>query len=86
MLNGDGNENEIKERLPLVWKTWKFRGEFKWNSSSGRWKFCGKKEYFSRYHLFPVFNEKTEIFCTICLDSLVPGFMLRQSEKLTGIL
>ena len=39
-----------------------------------------------RYHLFPVFNEKTEIFCTICLDSLVPGFMLRQSEKLTGIL
>ena len=20
MLNGDGNENEIKERLPLVWK------------------------------------------------------------------
>ena len=42
MLNGDGNENEIKERLPLVWKTWKFRGEFKWNSSSGRWKFRGK--------------------------------------------
>ena len=45
-----------------------------------------KKKYFSRYHLFPVFKEKTEIFCTICLDSLVPGFMLRQSEKLTGIL
>ena len=43
MVNGDGNENEIKERLPLVWKTWKFLGEFKWNSSSGPWKFCGEK-------------------------------------------
>ena len=30
------------ERLPFVWKTRKFRGEFKWNGSS-RWKFCGKK-------------------------------------------
>ena len=39
-----------------------------------------------RYHLFPVFNEKTEIFCTICLDQLVSGFMLRQSEQFSGIL
>ena len=30
------------ERLPFVWKTRKFRGEFKWNGSS-RWKFSGKK-------------------------------------------
>ena len=30
------------ERLPFVWKTQKFRGEFKWNGSS-RWKFSGKK-------------------------------------------
>ena len=30
--------------------------------------FAEQKEYLSRYHLFPVFNEKTVIFCTICLD------------------
>ena len=30
--------------------------------------------------------ETTEIFCTICLDYLVPGFMLRESEKFTGTL
>ena len=27
-----------------------------------------KKVYLSRYYLFPVFTETTEIFCTICLD------------------
>ena len=27
-----------QERLPIVWKTWKLRGEFKWNGSS-QWKF-----------------------------------------------
>ena len=26
---------EVNERLPFVWKTRKFRGEFKWNGSSG---------------------------------------------------
>ena len=31
-----------KERLPFVWKTRKFLGEFKWNGSS-RWKFSKKK-------------------------------------------
>ena len=30
-------------------------------------KFPEKKEYLSRYYLFPVFNQTTEIFCTICL-------------------
>ena len=28
----------------------------------------GKKVYPSRYYLFAVFPETTEIFCTICLD------------------
>ena len=50
------------ERLPFVWKTRKFRGEFKWNGSS-RWKFSGKKKCLSRYSLFPVFTETTEICC-----------------------
>ena len=31
-----------QERLPFVWKTQKFRGEFKWNGSS-LWKFSRKK-------------------------------------------
>ena len=35
-------DSETEERLPFVWKTRKFRGEFKWNCSS-RWKFPGKK-------------------------------------------
>ena len=30
------------ERLPFVWKIWKFRGEFKWNGST-RWKIFRKK-------------------------------------------
>ena len=30
--------------------------------------FPDKKKYLSRYYLFPVFTETTEIFCTICLD------------------
>ena len=36
-----GTEERNIERLPFVWKTRKFRGEFKWNGSS-RWKFSGK--------------------------------------------
>ena len=59
--------------------------EVEWNCSF-RWKFSGKKEYLSRYYLFPIFTETTEIFCTICLNYLVPGFMLRESEKFTGSL
>ena len=66
-----------KERLPFVWKTRKFRAEFKWNGSS-RWKFSGKKVIpfevlpFSRsyrndpnflYHLFglPVSRESEKL-------------------------
>ena len=30
--------------------------------------FRKKKSYLSKYYLFPVFTETTEIFCTICLD------------------
>ena len=30
--------------------------------------FRKKKEYLSRYYLFPVFTEATEIFCTSCWD------------------
>ena len=55
----------VNERLPFVWKTRNFRREFKLNGSS-RLKFSGKKEYLSRYYLFPVLTETTEIFCTIC--------------------
>ena len=41
------------ERLPFVWKTRKFRGEFKWNGSS-RWKFSGKKSHtFRSITFFP---------------------------------
>ena len=32
----------VLERLPFLWKTRKFQGEFKWNGLS-RWEFSGKK-------------------------------------------
>ena len=39
----EGNKAGVDlERLPFVWKTRKFRGEFQWNGSS-QWKFSGKK-------------------------------------------
>ena len=55
------------ERLPFVWKTRKFRGEFKWNRSS-RWKFSGKKVTPFEVLPFSRSHQTTEIFCTICLD------------------
>ena len=56
---------EVNERLPFVWKTRKFRGEFKWNGHP----FSGKNSNtFRRYYLFPIFTEATEIFYTTCLD------------------
>ena len=30
--------------------------------------FPENKYYISRYYLFPVFTDTTEMFCTICLD------------------
>ena len=30
--------------------------------------FQEKKEYLSRYYIFPLLTEKTEMLCTICLD------------------
>ena len=44
-------ESLYAERLPFVWKSRKFRGEFKWNGS-----------YLSRYYLLPVLTETTKIF------------------------
>ena len=41
--------NSNLERLPFVWKTRKFRGEFKWNGSS-RWK---KSNTFRGITFFP---------------------------------
>ena len=34
--------SHVCERLPFVWKTRKYQGEFKWNSSSW-WKLSAKK-------------------------------------------
>ena len=58
------------KRLPFVWKNPEIPGRiFKWNDSSWR-KYSGKKVIpnLSKYYLFPVFTETTEIFCTIYLD------------------
>ena len=71
------------ERLPFVWKTRKFLGEFKWSGSS-RWKFSGKKVIpfevlpFSRFYR----NDRNFLYHLIGLL----GFVSRESEKLTGIL
>ena len=54
-------------------------GEFRWNGSS-RWKFSGKKSNTFRGITVFLFLQTTEIFCTICLDYLVPGSMSRESE------
>ena len=62
------------ERLPFVWKTRKFRGEFKWNGSSRRKIFRKKRNTFRGITFFQFLprifwpKKKTEIFCTICLD------------------
>ena len=68
---------ERSGRLPSVWKTRKFPGEFKWNGSS-RWKFSGKKVIPFEVLPCPRFHH--------LFGSLVPGFMSRESEKFTGIL
>ena len=66
------------ERLPFVWKTRKFREEFKRNSSS-QWKF-------SEVLPFPRFYRNDRNFLHHLFVLLVPGPMLRESENLTGIL
>ena len=63
------------ERLPFVWK---FREEFKWNSSS-QWKFA-KVLPFSRFYQ----NDRNFLYHLFGL--LVPGLMDREGENLTGIL
>ena len=73
------------ERLPFVWKTRKFRGEFKCNGSS-RWKFSGKKVMPFEVLLFYRFCRNDRNFLYHLFGSLVPGFMSRESEKFTGIL
>ena len=60
-----------KERLPFVWKTRLFRGEFKWNGSS-RWKFSCKKStwlYYTVTSLF-CFYLKFNVFCTNTFKNL----------------
>ena len=71
------------ERLPFVWKTRKFRGEFKWSGSS-RWKVSEKKVM--AFEVLPLsrFYRNDRNFW-YHLFGLV-GFMSRESEKLTGIL
>ena len=75
------------ERLLYVWKTWKFRGEFKWNGSS-RWKFSGKKVTPFEVHVLPFsrFYRNDRNFLHHLFGSPVPGFKSRESEKFTGIL
>ena len=66
------------ERLKFVWKTRKFREEFKWNSSS-QWKF-------SEVLPFPRFYRNDRNFLYHLFELLVPGLVLREGENLTGIL
>ena len=49
-----------QERLPFVWKTRKFRGEFKWNGLS-RWKLSGEKNNtFRGITFFPFLPKQPE--------------------------
>ena len=70
------------ERLPFVWKSRKFRGEFKWNGSF-LWKFSGQKVIpFAVFPFFPVVTQTTEIFCTICLDYQYQASSREKGKKL----
>ena len=82
-----GEKSKNGERLLFVWKTWKFRGEFKWNGSS-RWKFSGKKVTPFEVHVLPFsrFYLNDRNFLYHLSGSPVPGFKSRESEKFTGIL
>ena len=71
------------ERLPFVWKTRKFRGEFKWNGSS-RWKFSGKKVIPSGVLPFSRSYRKDQNFLYHLFGLPVPGFMSKESEKFSG--
>ena len=55
--------------------------------------FSGKKQYLSRYYLFRVFTETTEIFCNICLVNQCQAsswggrsFVLTQAHSLSVVL
>ena len=70
------------ECLPFVWKSRKFRGEFKWNGSF-LWKFSGQKVIpFAVFPFFPVVTETTKIFCTICLDYQYQASSREKAKKL----
>ena len=77
--------SHVCERLPFVWKTRKFQGKFKWNGSSW-WKLSGKKVIpFEVLPFSPSYrNDWNSLYHLFGLP--VPGFMLRESEKFTGIL
>ena len=49
-------------------------------------KFSGKKEYLSRYYLFPILTENFLTEEDHLFGLPVPGLMSRESEKFTGIL
>ena len=59
-----------QERLPFVWKTRKFRGEFKWNGLS-RWKLSGKKNNtFRGITFFPFLPKQPEYSVPfVCITS-----------------
>ena len=70
------------ECFPFVWKSRKFREEFKWNGSF-LWKFSGQKVIpFVVFPFFPVVTETTEIFCTICLDYQYQASSREKAKKL----
>ena len=69
------------ERFPFVWKTRKFRREFKWNGSS-RLKFSGKKVIPFEVLRFSVFTETTEIFCTIFVRITSAGLHVERKRKI----
>ena len=69
------------ERLPFVWKTRKFRWEFKWNGLS-RGKFSGKKVILFEVLPFYRFYRNDRDFLYHSSGLLVPGFMSRESEKI----
>ena len=70
---------EVNERLPFVWKTWKFRGKFKWNGSS---VFRGKKVMPFEVLHFSSFYRNDRNFLYHLFGLLVPGFKSKDSEKL----
>ena len=86
--HGQSRDNQRKRGWPwalqFAWKTRKFRGVFKWNSSS-RWIFSGKKVIPFEVLLISRFYRNDRNFLYHLSGLPVLGFKTRESEKFTGI-